>query len=108
MMVAGTSELTKVSEHFEKCCDCFVIKTMVVVVVTQLMIGFIHKGNNVSKLCLWEYSSPCSIFLCLFYFVNFLSIWCQKCFFLLPVIFLKGVGVSNSFEAGIFYTLQDI
>lgn len=40
----------------------------------------------------WEYSSPCSIYLFFFILlVNFLSIWYQKCFFFLPVIFLQRV-----------------
>lgn len=66
------------------------MKTMTA--VTQLVIGIIHKGNKVSRLCLL------GIFKSLFYFfsilfVNFLSIWYHKCF--LPVIFLQGMWVYD-------------
>lgn len=55
----------------------------------------VHKGNNVSRICLL------GIFKSLFYLfffillVNFLSIWYQKCFFFLPVIFLQMMWVYD-------------
>lgn len=52
------------------------------------------RGIMSAEYASWEYSSPCSIFFFIL-LVNFLSIWYQKCFFSLPVIFLQRMWVYD-------------